>query len=409
MPSSPRWWTAAWAVVAAIIGVLFAVRVPLGLPYDEPAHWATVLFYEANGRMPELGEPGTTYEAQMGPVYYVLAAAVVRLTSPGDPAGQAHLLRLVGVALMPVLVVLTARIARQLSTRRADAAVAAAVVATLPLLGATGGSIQNDYLTFVLVAVVLLFGIRLLRNREAGWPAHLAFGVLIGLAVLTKVNALALVPAALLGYLASPADRRVRLRWGAIAAVGVVATCGWWFVRNLLVYGDLTGARGMARMGIVFPPLRWSGPGDVVMWFGNLVSYVYIPVEYYRNLLQSPTVLRFGAIGLALVTLAVGLGYAAARRTRLRRMGDDPGLAFAVGVLVFGVLMWVVFSFAVFNTAPRLIFQAAPVAALLFAVITRGRWVALGVVTLVAFLVADVWLAVSAADVSGYAFLITRG
>jgi hypothetical protein len=93
----------------------------------------------------------------------------------------------------------------------------------------------------------------------------------------------------------------------------------------------------------------------------------------------------------------------------MRRVGDDPGLVFATGVLAFGVVMWVAFSLAVFNTAPRLIFQAAPVAAILFAVVARGRWLALVVVTLLAFLVADVWLAVSAADVSGYAFLITRG
>src|SRR5690242_10171012 len=142
MPSSHRWLTAACAVVATAIGVLFAVRVPLGLPYDEPSHWGTVLFYATNGRMPELGAPGVSYEAQMGPIYYVLAAAVVRLTSSSDPAGQAHVLRLVGVALMPVLVVLTARISRRLSPRPAVAPVAAALVATMPLLGVIGGSIQ---------------------------------------------------------------------------------------------------------------------------------------------------------------------------------------------------------------------------------------------------------------------------
>jgi D-alanyl-D-alanine carboxypeptidase (penicillin-binding protein 5/6) len=405
MPSSRRW-TAAWAAIAIGIGVVFAVRVPLGLPYDEPAHWGTVLFYATTGRMPELGEPGATYEAQMGPVYYVLAAAVVRLTPSADPATQAHVLRLVGVVLMPVLVLLTARIGGQLSPRPAVATVAAALAATLPLLGATGGSIQNDYLTFVFVAVALLFGIRLLRNREANWSAHLAFGALIGLAVLTKVNALALVPAALLGYLVSPAELRRRLTWVAVAGGGLVATCGWWFVRNVLVYGDLTGARGMARMGVVFPPLRWSGPGDVASWFGNLVSYVYIPVEYYRNLLQSPLVLRIGAIGLAAVTLVVCAGYVVSRRSELRRLGADPGLVFALGVFVFGVLMWVAFSLAIFNTAPRLVFQAAPVAAVLVAVAASRRWVALIVATVVAFLAADLWLASSATQIAGFPFLI---
>ena len=258
--SVSRRWTAAWALAAAGIGVLFAIQVPLGLPYDEPSHWATVLFYATSGRMPELGEPGATYEAQMGPVYYVLASVVVRLTPSSDPVVQAQVLRLIGVALMPVLVLMTARIARQLNPRPVVAVVAAALVATVPLLGAVGGSIQNDYLTFVLVAAALLSGIRLLRNQAASWGGHLAFGALIGLAVLTKVNAVALVPAALLGYLVSAVSCRVRLIWLTSAGVGLVVTCGWWFARNLLVYGDLTGARGLARIGVDFPPSALVSP-----------------------------------------------------------------------------------------------------------------------------------------------------
>jgi D-alanyl-D-alanine carboxypeptidase (penicillin-binding protein 5/6) len=209
-----------------------------------------------------------------------------------------------------------------------------------------------------------------------------------------------------LAYLVSPVDRRTRLKWAVAAGAGLALSCGWWFVRNVLVYGDLTGARGIARMGIVFPPLRWSGPADVVAWVGNFVSYVYIPVEYYRNLVQSPAVLRIGAVGLAALTLVAAVGYLASRRATLPRVHTDPGLVFALGVLVFGVLLWVVFSVAIFNTAPRLVFQAAPVAAVLFAVLARGRWVVLTVATVVAFLIADVWLATSAAQISGYPFLI---
>lgn len=401
------WWTASSAVVATGVGLLFALRVPLGLPYDEPAHWGTVLFYATNHRMPELGEPGAPYEAQMGPIYYVLAAVVVDLVPAADPVRQAMVLRVVGVALMPVLVVLTYRLGRRLSTRPAVGVVAAALVATMPLLGAIGGSIQNDYLTFVIVAIALLVGVGILRNATSSWSSHLAFGALIGLAILTKINAIALVPAALLGYLATAAPKRTRLTWFVSAATGLVVTGGWWFVRNLVVYGDLTGAQGMARMGVAFPPLRWSGPGDVVAWFGNLVSYVYIPVEYYRNLLRAPVALRITAIGLGVVTLVVWVAYLRSRWRILTRLRRDPGLVFALGFLIFAVLGWVFFSVAIFNTAPRLAFQGAPVAAVLFAVTATGRRRAvLAVATTVAFLAADVWLAVSASHVTGLPFLI---
>ena len=62
---------------AHCIGVWLAARVPPGLPYDEPAHWSTVLYYAREHRLPVLGDPGVAYEAQMGPVYYALAGLLV--------------------------------------------------------------------------------------------------------------------------------------------------------------------------------------------------------------------------------------------------------------------------------------------------------------------------------------------
>lgn len=75
------WWgTTAAAVATTALGLWFALRVPLGLPYDEPAHWGTVLAYASGHRLPVLGDPGVPYEAQMGPVYYTLAAVLLGVT-----------------------------------------------------------------------------------------------------------------------------------------------------------------------------------------------------------------------------------------------------------------------------------------------------------------------------------------
>ena len=280
------------------------------------------------------------------------------------------------------------------------------MIATTPLLLAVGGSIQNDYLCFVLIAACLVIGMRLLLRPDSSWAAHLALGVVVGLAILTKVVALALIPALVLGYLLHRAALRTRLGWAVAAGLGVAATSGWWFVRNLLVYGDLTGANGMARMGIVFPPLRWTGLGDVAAWFGNIVSYVYIPVEYYRNVLRSPTPLRVTAVVLAALTVLV-LVVQAVRAVRDRPAAQwwlgEPARAYALATLVFAVVGWVVFSVAFFNGAPRLAFHAAPVAAVVFAAATQRRpYVLLAAATVAAFLVADVWLVAQAAQATGF-------
>jgi hypothetical protein len=400
-------WTAANAVVAAALGVMFALRVPLGLPYDEPAHWENVLFYATEHRLPVLGEPGASYEAQMGPVYYVLAAFVVNLTPSPDRTTQATVLRLVGVALLPVLVVLTHRLGRLLSPRPIVAILAATLVATMPLLAAIGGSIQNDYLTFVLIAVVVVLGVTLLRRADAPASTHLLLGVLIGVAVLTKIVALALVPALLLAYIAHPAPSRRLVSWGLAAATGLVASCGWWFVRNVLVYGDLTGAKGLPRIGVAFPPLRIDSAAEMSTLVGGIVSYVYIPVEYYRNALSSPVILRVGALALAALTLAAAGVYIAARWSRLAEVRTDPGLVFALASLLFAVVGWLAYGVAFWYAPFRLVFQAAPVAMVLFAVMTRGHWRgALSGATLVAFVAADLWLALSASGVGDLPFLI---
>lgn len=65
----------AWVVLGALLaGCAFALVTPAGLPYDEPSHWNTVRYIAANWRLPVLGEPGVTYEAQQTPLYYMMAA-----------------------------------------------------------------------------------------------------------------------------------------------------------------------------------------------------------------------------------------------------------------------------------------------------------------------------------------------
>jgi 4-amino-4-deoxy-L-arabinose transferase-like glycosyltransferase len=398
----PAWVVAAAAAVATGLGLWFALAVPLGLPYDEPAHWGTVIAYASEHRMPVLGEPGVPYEAQMGPMYYTLAALLLNALGGVDQAHAATLLRLAGVVLLPLLVLLTYRIGRQLSASPAVSAGASTVLAVTPLLLMVGGSIQNDVLCFVLIAVALMAGMRLLSRPDGRWPWHLGLGVLIGLAILTKVVALALVPALVFGYLVHGAPWSRRMGWMVASGIGVLATSGWWFVRNLVLYGDLTASSAMARLGITFARQQWSTVGDAVAWLGNVVSYIYIPVEYYRNVLRSATPLRLTALVLASVTVVVLIWQAVRQRSQARSwLTGEPGRAYAIGTLFFAVVGCVIFSFTIFNGAPRLAFHAAPVAAVVFMAATWRRpfgWLAAA--TVVAFVVADIWLVTQAAQVS---------
>ncbi len=191
----------------------------------------------------------------MGPVYYVIGALLLRLTGTDDaPFAALEVLRLAGLALVPVLGWLTYRMARDLGARAGSAALASGLLVLNPTLLAAAASAQNDYLCLVVAAVAALVVLPALRR--GGTRRSLVVGALVGLAVLVKVFAGAL----LVGFVvAELLDRRRSLRPRVLdavaAAVGTAVVSGWWFVRNLVLYGDLTGAAAVERTGVSFDPL----------------------------------------------------------------------------------------------------------------------------------------------------------
>src|SRR4051794_37234578 len=80
--ASGRWRVVGRAVPALVMAALaaaFGLFVPHFLDQDEYSYFVTVRFYADHSAMPVLGDPGTSYEGQMGPGYYVPAAIVYRV------------------------------------------------------------------------------------------------------------------------------------------------------------------------------------------------------------------------------------------------------------------------------------------------------------------------------------------
>ena len=213
-------WLALIVVTYVAIASLYAVRVPAWQAPDEPAHYNYVHELASTGQFPVLrmgdydeayleqlkskGFPPSLpihpvrYEAHQPPLYYLLASAVFRLTQ-----GQLLFLRLFSVALGAIFVVLTYEIVRQIYPQRAALRLAAAAfVAFLPMHVAMAASVNNDALAEVLLAGILLLSIRyvkrwLLGPGQPGWLQALALGLLLGLALVTKVSAYVAIPVVL--------------------------------------------------------------------------------------------------------------------------------------------------------------------------------------------------------------------
>jgi 4-amino-4-deoxy-L-arabinose transferase-like glycosyltransferase len=250
--------------VYCLLGFAYAVETPRWQTPDEPAHYNYVAYLAKNrlfpvlqmgdypheylekikaaGFPPEMSIEPIRYEYHQPPLYYALAAVVYHLASPLGFDGQFLALRLFSVLLGVILLLVAYAIVREIFPQDLFLAlVVTTFIATLPMHIAMSAAINNDTLAELILALVIWLSLREIRVRLSRRQT-VALAVLIALALLTKTTIYA--PAILLPLVALGASAR-RQPWGALfrrvgAVFGLVLLLsGWWFVRNILTYGDL--------------------------------------------------------------------------------------------------------------------------------------------------------------------------
>lgn len=260
-------------LVYLALATLYAVNVPAWQAPDEPAHFNYIHELATTGQLPvlrlgdydeayireltsqrfppELSIAPLRYEAHQPPLYYLLGAEIFRLTQ-----GELLPLRLLSVALGALFVALIYAMVRLVFPGRPALALgAAAFTAFLPMHVAQAASVNNDALAEVLLAAVLLLSIRYVKLALLGprppnaWDA-LLMGLLLGLALVTKVSAYVTVPVALAAPLIawhesrrSPIDNspihRSPITHSAIIFFPALLIALPWYLRNASLYGKL--------------------------------------------------------------------------------------------------------------------------------------------------------------------------
>jgi len=401
---------AIWAVVLAflILGLVYSVVTPLFEASDELWHYPFVQHLAEGGGLPvqDPAHPGPwRQEGSQPPLYYALAALVTRWVPASDlsqilvrnphadigiprPDGNAnmvihtpreawpyhgatlavHLARGFSVVLGALTVLFTYGIGLEVLPQRPDLALgAAAAVAFTPMFLFISGSVNNDNLLVTLSTIALWLLLRLLRTppRPASWGL---LGVIIGLAALSKVSALGLLPLAAVG-LAWLAWRRRDWQlflWGGACMVGAAAlVAGWWYLRNWLLYRDPLGFNTfVAIVGARYPrPTLLQLLGE---WQGFVMAYwgffggvnVAAPDWFYRAF---NTMALAGLGGLALGSARRLVGWAGTRGAS-RAGSVDAQAAFRLLLMVLwplivmaGLIRWTMLTIA---SQGRLIFPA---------------------------------------------------
>jgi len=245
-----------WAVVAVfvVLSLTFNFRTPVGnngyfhTP-DEGAHISYVRYVAEQGRLPRFeGYGGAGYEAHQPPLYYTLSALVWKVAQGllPEPARAVRLLSM----LFGVLLILTVyRIGLLLMPDvPAVALVSAGVAALLPMHVAICSAVNNDSLTNLLFALVLMeFALLYTQTKPSRWIA-MRMGLWAGLAGLTKVTALLLVPTMAVGWLMVSRTRGTKVWLGMLVSVGLALAMMFpWFVRNMQLYDDPLLLRAFER------------------------------------------------------------------------------------------------------------------------------------------------------------------
>ncbi|MCI4061925.1 polyprenol phosphomannose-dependent alpha 1,6 mannosyltransferase MptB [Micromonospora sp. R77] len=238
--------------------------------------------------------------APYGPLFVVLAGAVVKLT--GSLIGSIVLFRLLAVAGVALTAWCLPVLARRCGVP-AERALWLALASPLVAVHLVGGA-HND----ALMVGLLVAGLAVVASRPGRPGPLLAAGLLLGLAAALKVTALVVVPFAALAAIAGPYRFRALLRdgWWVVAAA-VVTVVGITFAAGL----DFGWVTGLEQGNLV---IAWTSPPTAV---GQTVGYVAALFGAHVDALPATR-----AIGvLVLAVLLVWLWWRARHREPLWHAG----------------------------------------------------------------------------------------
>jgi hypothetical protein len=217
---------------------------------------------------------------------------------------------------VPLAMAATAGLARTLGATRDRAILAGLVIGGTPAVLALSASTYVDSWAMADVAAAAVFGALAVRSGRTGSPVPFVLaGVAIGLAVGTKASmaipmatiAAALVLASTRAAGTWPDRARAAARTAVLVAVPALALGGYWYLKNLLVFGDpfwpftLGPFHGIGDFGLITQtPAGLAGDPEPVAilrsWFADFGA---------RSYLYDTQIGGFGLVWALLLVLAV--------------------------------------------------------------------------------------------------------
>lgn len=249
--------------VYCLLGVAYAMQTPKWQVPDEPAHYNYLLYLAKNHRLPvlrmgdypheyleeikaarfppDMSIAPIRYEFHQPPLYYVLAAVAYTAANPLGFEAQFLILRLLSLLLGCLLLLVAYAVVKEIFPDREFLPLAAtAFIATVPMHIAMTAAINNDTLAELILALIIWLCIRGLKSGVTRRRVVL-LGCLVALALLTKTGIYgpAIVCVILTLALRARVEGKRAFFRRLLVTSGLALLSFPWFVRNVVVYGDL--------------------------------------------------------------------------------------------------------------------------------------------------------------------------
>ncbi len=325
--------------------------------------------------------PRDNYEAKQSPLTYLLLAPFDRLMSSVSLPTRVLMLRLLlGIGTILLLWIGTRGLARRLGLSGVMEAAALFVIFSCQMLYGASCHVANDAL---LIPWTVFFINAVIDSWQA--PAYrrtALVGVLMALGVLLKASLLVFLPLALL----------IPKAWISAAILAVVA--GPWYLRNVLLYHNITGTTDTTT-GI--------GPAEIIRaafavpWPTSIAAMAHTAIWTGNN---SFTTFSASTLNIILALLAVAaILYAMRFRRTIAELVTLAGIALGcIGLALVTMIFFAATNGAITAAVPWYMqILLAPVVLLCFLGLSRwrraGRWVAMATVLLWAYVAAVSWVA----------------
>jgi 4-amino-4-deoxy-L-arabinose transferase-like glycosyltransferase len=358
------------------LGGGYLLREPFGAGPDEMGHYLYIEALAATHHLPvfqtDPAAPGDqNFEAHQPPLYYLLHTPFYAVLPPSDRASAGRALAFLSLLLGGLTLGFSYRLFKLLAPSAPALYLGAtASIGLLPMFVYLSSRLNNDNLCNLLFVVALGLFARMLR-QGLSLGRSLGAGLVLGAALLTKTLALLLLPLAALtvALAAWQGPRRVQTFLGHCGVVWGVAllVAGWWFVRNVQLYGDPLAQQAFNERFLRDRPTpatflaQGLSPTAYWIWVLTWIFASFWGVFGHMNAFMDRWLyLLFGAFSLAAL-LGLGRFYARLRRSPEGLWQWPRPMALVLGVGMFGALaMLLHFNTVYFQAQARYLFPLLP-------------------------------------------------